>query len=47
MPIDIGSGSAKKALAAAERLELGMRQRLELGMRQRVLARPAAYNAGG
>jgi len=39
MPIDIGSGSAKKALAAAERLELGMRQR--------VLARPAAYNAGG
>jgi len=39
MPIDIGSGSAKKALAAPERLELGMRQR--------VLARPAADNAGG
>jgi hypothetical protein len=39
MPIDIGSGSAKKALAATERLEPGMRQR--------VLAGPAAHYAGG
>ncbi len=38
-PIDIGSESAKKALAATDRLELGMRHR--------VFAHLAAYNAGG